>query len=239
MEPLAIAQLGLGVLKSATGLFDNTAQQNADQANKARVAAIDRQNQKTHFNNLGIRAAALRNRTRALEQVSNIKTAGYQKRAAEQLALDRAVSDSLAENQADAVKMFRGLTGSRTGRVNLDASSLAEMGRAGALRRNALMRGKDNLITSGYLDKFQQQNSISQTLGSAAVQPIYQQYIEDYTPTVAADDTASKFMNFALGSAGAYVNALKINRDLKPPAGNRQIDPLNLTAIQQYSTSGA
>jgi hypothetical protein len=233
MEPLAIASLGLGVLQSATGLFDNSAQQNADAANKARVAEIDRQNQQTHFKNLGIRAASLRNRTRALEQVDNINTAAAQKRAAEQLTLDRAVSDSLVENQADAVKMFRGMTGNRTGRVNLDASSLAEIGRAGALRRNALMRGRDNLVTSGYLDRFQQQNAISQSLATAAVPTIYQQYIQDYTPTVAANDTASKLMNFGLGAAGSYINALKINRELKPPTGNRQINPLNLRTVKQ------
>lgn len=229
MEPLAIASLGLGVLKSATGLFDNTAQQAAHQANKARVAAIDRQNQLTHFNNLGIRAASLRNRTRALEQVDNIKTAALQKRASDQLTFDRAVGDSLAENQSDAIKMFRSMTGNRAGRVNLDASSLAEMGRAGALRRNTLMRGRDNLITSGYLDRFQQQNAISQNVASAAVPPQYQQYTQGYTPTVAPDDSASKWMNFALGSAGSYVDALKINRDLTPPAHKPVIKPMDFT----------
>ena len=122
------------------------------------------------------------------------------------------------------------MTGNRTGRVNLDAASLAEVGRAGALRRNTLMRGRDNLMTSGYLDRFQQQNAISQSLASAAVQPQYQQYIQDYTPTVAPDNTAQNWMNFGLGAAGSYLDALKINSELTPPNVNPQIKPMDLTA---------
>jgi hypothetical protein len=215
MDPLSIASFGLGAAKSIFGLFDNSAAKQAHAQNVARVRAIDRANERTHFKNLAIRAKSLRQRANVPSRLQAIRTSQDQLRASRRLQMDRLVSDSLMDNQKDAIKMFQGMTGSRSGQMNLDSARLADLGRNNALRRNMLMRSRDDLITSGYLDNFTAQNMRSKVKASAAVNPIYQQYIKDYTPVQAP--YTNKFAEFALGMGGAAFDAFRLNRELQPP----------------------
>ena len=215
MDPLTIASFGLGAAKSVMGLFDNSAAQQAHAQNVARVNAINAQNRRIQLSNLGIRAKALNRQARVPAQLQAIQTARLQQAAANQRNVDRLVDQSLMENQSDAVKMFRGMTGPRSGRMNLDSSSLASLGRQNALRRNKLMRSQDDLITSGYLDEFNAQNMRSKVKASVASRPIYQQYTTSYTPVRAPQQ--NKFAEFALGLGGAALNAYGIERSLQAP----------------------
>ena len=215
LEPLSWATLGFGAVKSVAGLFDNSAQKAAHAANVARVNSINRANQRIHFNNLSIRAKSLRVRANVSAQLQAIRTSQDQLKANRQLQMDRLVSDSLMDNQKDAIQMFRGMTGSRSGRMNLDYASLAELGRTNAMRRNALMRSRDDLITSGYLDRFTAQNQASKVKASAAVNPVYQQYIQDYTPAVAPPQ--NKLFDLVTGLGETALNVVNTQNALKPP----------------------
>ena len=215
MDPLTIASFGLGAAKSIMGLFDNSANDQAHAQNVARVNAINAQNQRIHFSNLGIRAKALNRQAQVPAQLQAIQTARLQQAAARQLQTDRLVDDSLMANQRDAVKMFRSMTGPGSGRMNLDSSSLAALGRQNALRRNQLMRSQDDLITSGYLDEFNAQNMRSRVKASVASRPIYQQYTTSYTPVRAPQ--RNRFAEFALGLGGAALNAYGLERELQAP----------------------
>tara|TARA_R100000084_G_scaffold84750_1_gene39955 strand:- start:832 stop:1614 length:783 start_codon:yes stop_codon:yes gene_type:complete len=234
MDPLAIASLGIGVAKSFAGLFDNSAAQQKHAQDKARVAAIDAQNQKTHFNNLSIRARVLNKRARLSGQFSNIRDAQMRLSAERQLKLDRLVDESLMRNESDSIRMFRSLTGSESGRMNLDSSTLAELGRANAYRRNKLMRSEDDMITSGYLDRFAAQNMRGRLTASAGQQPIYQPYIENYTPTVLPQQ--NKLLDFALGLGGSTLNALSLNKQLQPPEIG-EVKDIDFGAMAQSANS--
>jgi len=224
MDPLSIASFGLGAAKSIFGLFDNSAAQQAHAQNVARVNAINAQNQKTHFNNLSIRARTLAQRSRVPGQLKNIENARIQQAASRQRDLSRLVDDSLMRNQSETIRMFQSLQGSRNGRMNLDSSALAELGRANAFRRNKLMRSKDDMISSGYLDRFAAQNMRGRLLASADQQPIYQPYIQSYSPVKAPQQ--NKFLDFALGMGGAALNAFQLDRELQPPEIGK-VNPTN------------
>ncbi len=212
------------------GLFDNSAAQQAHAQNVARVNAIDAQNRQIHLSNLGIRARALNKQARLPAQLQAIQTARLQQSAARQRELDRLVDESLMRNESDAVKIFRGMTGSGSGRMNLDSSALAELGRANAYRRNKLMRSREDLITSGYLDRFFAQNMRSQVKASVAAQPIYQPYIEGYTPSKVPQQ--NKFLNFALGIGSSALNAAVLEKSLQPPEIG-QVNPFDFGDMTQ------
>tara|TARA_B100000902_G_scaffold286676_1_gene272771 strand:- start:695 stop:1537 length:843 start_codon:yes stop_codon:yes gene_type:complete len=234
MDPLTIASFGLGAAKSIFGLFDNSAAQQAHAQNVARVNAINAQNQKTHFSNLSIRARSLAKRARVPGQLRNIEDARIQQASGRQLDLDRLVDDSLMRNESDTVRMFQSLKGSRSGRMNLDSSTLADLGRANAYRRNKLMRSQDDMVTSGYLDRFAAQNMRGRLLASAGQQPIYQPYIESYTPTQMPQQ--NKFLDFALGMGGSAINAMTLNKELQlPPMG--QVVPTDFGSMGQAAQS--
>ena len=248
LEPLSWATLGLGAVKSVAGLFDNSGKKAAHAANVARVNSINRANQRTHFNNLSIRAKSLRQRANVPARLQAIRTSQDQLKANRQLQMDRLVSDSLMENQRDAIQMFRGMTGSRSGQMNLDSARLAELGRTNAMRRNALMRSRDDLITSGYLDRFTAQNQASRVKASAAVDPIYQQYIQDYTPAVAPPQ--NKLFDLVTGLGETALNVVNTQNALKPPmiggvpGGNRSQLGINTgitsnTVIPPFKVPGA
>jgi len=234
MDPLTIASFGLGAAKSIFGLFDNSAAQQAHAQNVARVNAINAQNQKTHFSNLSIRARSLAKRARVPGQLRNIEDARIQQASGRQLDLDRLVDDSLMRNESDTVRMFQSLKGSRSGRMNLDSSTLADLGRANAYRRNKLMRSQDDMVTSGYLDRFAAQNMRGRLLASAGQQPIYQPYIESYTPTRAPQQ--NKFLDFALGMGGAAINSMTLDRELQPPPMG-QVVPTDFVSMGQAAQS--
>lgn len=218
--------MGMGLFKAGMNLFDNSASDQDYQQNKARVGAINRQNQATQFSNLSIRARALNNQSTAKEQIYNIDNAAMQRKASRNLAFNRATQDSLQANQNDVIKLFRSMSGPRSGQMNLDSSLLAEMGRAGAARRNKLMRSQDDLITSGYMDNFQAQNQRAQVKNSVRSQPIYQQYIQGYTPVKSSSSMTNKLLGLAGDLGTTAMDSLKMHNSLKPPeTGDTPLDP--------------
>ena len=118
--------------------------------------------------------------------------------------------------------------------MNLDSSTLADLGRANAYRRNKLMRSQDDMVTSGYLDRFAAQNMRGRLLASAGQQPIYQPYIENYTPTRAPQQ--NKFLDFALGMGGSAINAMTLDRELQPPPMG-QVNPIDFGSMGQGAQS--
>jgi hypothetical protein len=77
------------------------------------------------------------------------------------------------------------------------------------------MRSRDDLITSGYLDSFTAQNQASRVKASAAVNPVYQQYIQDYTPAVAPPQ--NKLFDLVTSLGETALNVVNAERELKPP----------------------
>jgi len=218
MDPLTIGTIGMGLFKAGSNFFgDDGAAQRAHQQNKARVAQIDRQNQKTHFSNLKIRGRALNKQATLDESLYNYDTASLQRKASREKNYNRATQDAFAQNQDDVVRLFRSMTGSRAGRMNLDSAALAEAGRASALRRNKLMRSKDDLITSGYLDEFQTQNQRAQAKASVNQPTKYQQYITGYTPVKAGTNMTNKLLGLAGDLGSTALSGLKMHNSLKPP----------------------
>jgi hypothetical protein len=226
MDPLTIGTMGMGLFKAGMNLFDNSAANAAHEQNKARVGQINRANQATHFNNLSIRARALNKQSTAKEQIYNIDNAAMQRKASRNLAFNRATQDSLQANQSDVIKLFRSMSGPRSGQMNLDSSLLAEMGRAGSDRRNKLMRSQDDLLTSGYMDNFQAQNQRSQVKNSISTQPIYQQYTQNYSPVKSGSNMTNKLLGLAGDLGTTAMDSLKMHNSLKPPEiGDTPLDP--------------
>lgn len=228
LDPLTIGTIGMGLFKAGTNFFDNSANEAAHEQNKARVAQIDQKNQLTHFNNLSIRSRALNRQANLNEQLYNIDTAQSQRLANRRLDFDRATQDSLLENQDDLVNLYRSMSGPSAGKMNIDSSMLAQIGRASAFRRNRLMRSKDNLITSGYLDQFQSQNQRGQAIASANQPTIYQQYIQDYTPVKSGSSMTNKLLGLAGDLGSTAMDSLKMHNSLKPPETGDQIFDMDL-----------
>lgn len=219
MDPLTLGIIG-GVsqaLPAIAGFFDDSEAKAVQARNQARVDQINRQNDAIHFDNLAIRARYGAQKNNVLQNIDAIKTADMASRAAGQTRLDNAYKESLAANQADYIKMVRGMTGNRSGRVNLDRSSLAELGRARSARAAALMRGGDALITQNANQTMRTQSDIANQMASVAMLPQYKQYIQDYTPETYTRNTLADSLKLGGSLLGAYTYGSGIYNKLTPP----------------------
>ena len=223
MDPLSIASIGLGVVQAGMGLFDNSAAKKAHAENKARAKALERQNDRTHYENLKIGAQARREQALTNQRLADVALKRDVRNLERQRSIDENVRNALVENEADAVKMFRSLQGNQGGRMNLDRSRLSEFQRASAIRRNRLMRSADDQMTSGYLARLDDQRLRNQIKARVAGDTIYTPYQTDYEAVKAPDQTFNKLMNFAVGAGQAVVGGLALDKTLNPPDHTQKV----------------
>ena len=191
-------------LPSLFSFFDNSAGRAKYEQDKARVRGIDRANKAKQFDNLSIRARKLSQQNEVKENIDNIELADSNILASKQLKLDRAEQNSLAANEKDMVEMFQRMSGGRSGRMNMDGSLLAQLGRASSQRRSALMRGRDDFTTSGYQLRQRSQNSIAQQLAKVSTPVQYKQYQTSYTP----QNYSKNMLQASLGLAGGVLGGI-------------------------------
>ena len=217
MDPLSIASIGLGVAQAGMGLFDNSAAKEAHAQNKARAKALERQNDRTHFENLKIGAQARREQALTNQRLADVALQRDVRNMKRQRDYDDNMRNALVENQSDAIKMFRSMRGNQGGRMNLDSSGLSKYQRASAIRRNQLMRSADDQMTSGYLARLDDQRKRNQIKARVAGETVYTPYQTDYEAVKAPDQTMNKLMNFAIGAGQAVVGGMALDKQLNPP----------------------
>ena len=217
---LAGLQFGGQALQEVTGLMSNP----EHEANKRRVAEIDRQNQITQGENLSI-ASNFKNRgARVQEQFDNIRLAGAQNRGRARLQLDRAAQEAAVANQGDFIKMMQA-QGYRPGQMNLNRSTAQAMGRAKAARASALTDSREDFMTNNFMNSLVEQNQIKQAYEKVAVKPQYKKYITGYTPQ--KSNQTAKMLNFAGGLAGSAVSAAGTFDKFKPKTDLKNWNPGN------------
>ena len=203
-------------LPALGGFFDNSAAREAHRRNVQRVAQINAQNQ-LRIGRDRQAFANYRNRgLRAQEQLFNIDQEVLRTRGRTALAVDRAQDEALLKNQNAFIKTQRRLTGSRTGRMNLDSSFLSAYGRDLTSRLNQVSRKQDDAITSGYNTSFIAQNQAANILARVGPRPVNTPLITSYTPERARGRTFADTLKLGSGLLSAGLSGYNTFQDLQP-----------------------
>ena len=203
-------------LPALGGFFDNSAAQEAHRRNVQRVAQIDAQNQ-LRIGRDRQAFASYRNRgVRAQEQLFNIDQEVLRTRGRTALEVDRAQNAALAANQDAFVKTRRRMTGSRTGRMNLDSAFLSEYGRGVASRLNNISLRQDDAISQGYNTRFAAQNQAANTLARVGPRPVNTPLVTSYTPERARGRTFADTLKLGSGLLSAGLSGYNTFQDLQP-----------------------
>ncbi len=244
--PVGAAAPALGIIQGVSGLasafggfFDNTAAQEAHEANKLRVAQINQENQRRKFEQLQVNARFNNQKARVQANLSNIDMSAMEARARSQQTIDEALDQYMLDHESRYVRMAQKLSGiPGTGSVT-NRSLMAAQGRAAAQGMTAINNAQNKMMTNNAMLARTVQQSRADELARVASTPTQAAYIDSYTPQRAPQKGFMDYLNLAAGIGQAAVSGYETFDSLRPKSpyaggGNNslRITPFNPSTFE-------
>ena len=218
--PLAGA---LGVVQGAEKIFgavggfvDNSENEAIHNRNKLKVAKIDAENQKRHLRNLQSLAGYQNRAARSGKQLDSIQTRANEARAASQRKIRTAQDEAVMANEANYIRAQRNMR-ARNGGTGVGNRALdADRGRKKAASGRAIDDLRNQMITQDAIRARMVRDQSSDVLAPLASTPIYEQYIDKYTPEKYKSKGFMDYANLALGVAGGVLTGMEGFEKYKP-----------------------
>ena len=218
--PLAGA---LGVVQGAEKIFgavggfvDNSENEAIHNRNKLKVAKIDAENQKRHLRNLQSLSGYQNRAARSGKQLDSIQTRANEARAASQRKIRTAQDEAVMANEANYIRAQRNMR-ARNGGTGVGNRALdADRGRKKAASGRAIDDLRNQMITQDAIRARMVRDQSSDVLAPLASTPIYEQYIDKYTPEKYKSKGFMDYANLALGVAGGVLTGMEGFDKFKP-----------------------
>ena len=213
---LGVVQGAQGVLGAVGGFLDNSENEAIHNRNKLKVAQIDAENQQRHLRNLQSLSGYQNQAVRSGKQLDTIQTRAAEARAASQRQISSAEDEAVMANEANYIRAMRNMRARNGGTGVGNRAVMASLGRQRAAGARSIDQLRNQMITKEAINARMVRDQRSDVLAPLANKPIYEQYIDKYTPEKYKSKGFMDYANLALGVAGGVVDGMKTYDQFKP-----------------------
>lgn len=213
---LGVVQGLKGGLGAVGGFLDNSENEAKYNRDLLKVAKIDAENQQRHLRNLQSLSGYQNQAVRSGKQLDTIQTRAAEARAASQRQIREAQDEAVMANEANYIRAQRNMRARNGGTGVANRALDAERGRKKAASGRAIGQLRNQMITQEAIRARMVRDQRSDVLAPLANKPIYEQYIDKYTPEKYKSKGFMDYANLALGVAGGVVDGIKTYDQFKP-----------------------
>ena len=213
---LGVVQGASSVLGAVGGFLDNSENEAIHNRNKLKVAKIDAENQQRHLRNLQSLSGYQNQAVRSGKQLDTIQTRAAEARAASQRQIRTAQDEAVMANEANYIRAMQNMRARNGGTGVGNRAAMASLGRQRAAGDRAIDQLRNQMITKEAINARMVRDQRSDVLAPLANKPIYEQYIDKYTPEKYKSKGFMDYANLALGVAGGVLTGMEGFNKFKP-----------------------
>lgn len=213
---LGVVQGASSVFGAVGGFLDNSENEAIHNRNKLKVAKIDAENQKRDLRNLQSLSGYQNQAVRSGKQLDTIQTRAAEARAESQRKIRTAQDEAVMANEANYIRAQRNMRARNGGTGVANRALDADRGRKKAASGSAIDDLRNQMITQEAINARMVRDQRSDVLAPLANKPIYEQYIDKYTPEKYKSKGFMDYANLALGVAGGVLTGMEGFDKFKP-----------------------
>ena len=213
---LGVVQGASSVLGAVGGFLDNSENEAIHNRNKLKVAKIDAENQQRHLRNLQSLSGYQNQAVRSGKQLDTIQTRAAEARAASQRQIRTAQDEAVMANEANYIRAMQNMRARNGGTGVGNRAVMASLGRQRAAGARSIDQLRNQMITKEAINARMVRDQRSDVLAPLSNKPIYEQYIDKYTPEKYKSKGFMDYANLALGVAGGVLTGMEGFNKFKP-----------------------